>query len=61
MLSGLGYITDSFAHFLLRDYEEYKTVFMMIVAVPGIVGELYLTLWLLFRGGRVMSAEAAAS
>lgn len=61
MLSGLGYITDSCANFLLMDYEQYKTVFMMIVAIPGIVGELYLTLWLLFRGGRAVPAEAAVS
>jgi hypothetical protein len=28
-------------------------IFMIIVAVPGIVGELVFTLWLLFRGTKV--------
>jgi hypothetical protein len=59
LLSGLGYITDSFANFLLPSYDDYKTVFMMIVAIPGIVGELYLTLWLLFKGGKAVHAVSA--
>ena len=59
MLSGLGYITDSFANFLLPDYEDYKTIFLMIVAVPGIIGELYLTLWLLIKGTKTQSPQIA--
>jgi hypothetical protein len=56
LLSSMGYIIDSFANFLLPDYEDYKTIFMMIVAIPGIVGELSLTLWLLFKGAKVEPA-----
>lgn len=59
LLSGLGYITDSFANFLLPSYEDFKTVFMMIVAIPGIVGELYLTLWLLFKGSKAVQEVSA--
>ncbi len=54
MLSAFGYIVDSFANFVLQDYENYKTIFMMIVAIPGIVGELALTLWLLIKGVKVV-------
>jgi len=54
LLSGLGYIVDSFANFILPDYEDYKMIFMMIVAIPGIVGELALTLWLLIKGVKVV-------
>ena len=56
MLSSLGYLIDSFANFLMPNYVDYKTIFMMIVAIPGIVGELYLTLWLLFKGTRLQPA-----
>ncbi len=55
MLSGLGYIIDSTANFLMIDYDNYKTIFMMIVAIPGIIGELTLTLWLLIKGVKVVS------
>jgi hypothetical protein len=53
LLSSLGYIIDSFANFLLSNYEDYKTIFLILVAVPGIVGELSFTLWLLIKGTNV--------
>ena len=56
LLSSLGYIIDSFANFLLSNYEDYKIIFLIIVAVPGIIGELYLTLWLLIKGTKVQPA-----
>ena len=56
LLSSLGYLIDSFANFLLSNYEDYKTIFLIIVAVPGIIGELYLTLWLLIKGTKVQPA-----
>jgi Domain of unknown function (DUF4386) len=56
LLAAFGYLIDSFANFLLPDYADYKTIFMIIVAVPGIIGELYLTLWLLFRGVKLQAA-----
>ncbi|MEZ4942245.1 MAG: DUF4386 domain-containing protein [Saprospiraceae bacterium] len=52
LLAGAGYLVDSFAQFLLPNYADYKNVFMMIVVIPGVVGELSFTVWLLFRGGR---------
>ncbi len=53
LLAAVGYLIDSFANFLLPNYSDYKTIFMIIVAVPGIIGELAFTLWLLFRGSKV--------
>ncbi|MBN1532910.1 MAG: DUF4386 domain-containing protein [Spirochaetes bacterium] len=48
-----GYLIDSFANFLLPRYSDYKSIFTLIVVIPGVVGEMSLTLWLLFRGVRV--------
>jgi len=52
ILAALGYLIDSFAHFLLPDYASYQTVFLVIVAVPAIIAELTLCLWLLWKGRR---------
>jgi hypothetical protein len=50
VVSSLGYITDSFANFLLPNYANYAPIFLLIVAVPAIIAELSLTLWLLLKG-----------
>ena len=52
LLAGVGYLTDSFAQFLLTNYAAYQDMFMLVVVVPGVVGELSFTVWLLLRGGR---------
>ena len=52
-VAGIGYLIDSFANFLLPDYANYKDIFLMIVIVPGIIGELSLTFWLLFKSKRI--------
>lgn len=53
MIASLGYLIDSFANFLLPDYADYETIFMLIVVVPGVIGELSLTLWLLLKGAKL--------
>ena len=58
-LASGGYLADSFAHILLSDYEKYKDLFSMIVIVPGVIGELSLTFWLLFKAGK-LSEKAKA-
>lgn len=50
LIAGIGYITDSFAHFVLSNYENYKDVFSLFVIIPGTIGEFSLTLWLLTKG-----------
>jgi hypothetical protein len=52
VLAGLGYLVDSFARFLLLNYEDYSDFFLLLVAVPAIAGEFSLTGWLLLRGGK---------
>ena len=49
-VAAAGYLIDSFANFILRDYNNYKDIFLMIVVIPGIIGELSFTVWLLLKG-----------
>lgn len=53
MLAGLGYLVDSFANILLPDYADHKELFLMIVALPGVVGEFSFSIWLLAKGVKV--------
>ncbi len=53
VIAGIGYLIDSFANFLLTDYNNYKDIFLMIVIVPGIIGELSLTFWLLLKSKKI--------
>lgn len=56
ILASLGYLIDSFANFLLPNYADYQTIFLILVAVPGIVGELSFTLWLLIKGTKIQTS-----
>lgn len=47
MIAGVAYVADTAAHGLLSDYESYASLFLAIVAVPSLVGEGWLGLWLL--------------
>ena len=51
-LAGLMYALDTTAHILLPNYEEYAGLFLALVAVPSILGEMGFALWLLFKGGK---------
>lgn len=50
VLAGVMYILDTGAHFLFANYDVYADVFLMMVAVPAILGEMSFSLWLLFTG-----------
>ncbi len=52
-IAGFGYLIDSFANILLPGYNDYKDIFMMIVLLPGIIGELSFTIWLLVKGSKI--------
>ncbi|MCG6975545.1 MAG: DUF4386 domain-containing protein [Acidiferrobacterales bacterium] len=52
IVAAAGYLIDSFAHLLLPSYDDYATIFMLIVVVPGVIGELSLTILLLVKGFR---------
>ena len=43
---------DTLAHFLLSNYSDYAAIFLLLVAVPSILGEMSFALWLLIKGGK---------
>jgi hypothetical protein len=50
--AGIMYMIDTGAHFLLSNYNEYKSLFLSLVAIPSIIGEMSLAIWLLIKGGK---------
>ncbi|GJQ63155.1 MAG: DUF4386 domain-containing protein [Melioribacteraceae bacterium] len=54
LVAGVGYLVDSTAYFLMSDYLEYKEILSMIVIIPGVVGELSLTIWLIAKGKKLV-------
>ena len=50
VVAGIMYIVDTSAHFLLADYEALADIFLAMVAIPSIIGEMALTIWLLGKG-----------
>ena len=51
-IAGLMYMIDTGAHFMLRDYEVYSSVFLTLVAIPSILGEMSFAIWLFVKGGK---------
>lgn len=51
-IAGAGYLVDSMAQLFMSDYALYADLFSMVVIIPGVVGELSLTLYLLIKGVR---------
>ena len=49
MLACVGYLIDSFANFIMPNYMDYQSMFLLIVAVPAFIGEVLFCLWLLFK------------
>jgi hypothetical protein len=47
MVAGIAYVVDAVAHIALPDYEAVSGAFLVMVAVPAVVAELGLTVWLL--------------
>ncbi len=52
VIAGIMYMVDTGAHFLLPDYKDYSSIFLALVAIPSILGEMSLAIWLLVKGGR---------
>jgi len=53
IIAGIMYIADTGAHFLLYNYDDYSSIFLALVAIPSIFGEMALSIWLLVKGGKV--------
>ena len=51
-IAGIVYMIDTGAHFLLPNYEAYSSIFLALVAIPSIVGEMSFSIWLLVKGGK---------
>ena len=52
MIAGCVYIIDTTANFMLPDYKSYSSLFLAIVAIPSIIGEMSFSIWLIARGHR---------
>lgn len=52
MIAGIGYLIDSFLQFFYTDYSAIADISVMVVVLPGVLGELSLTGWLLFKAGK---------
>jgi hypothetical protein len=50
-IAGVMYMVDTTAHFLLSNYDQYADIFLPLVAIPSIFGEMALAIWLLVKGG----------
>ena len=53
IVASVGYLIDSFASILSSDYANNETLFIIFIAVPAVVSEFSLTLWLLIKGVNV--------
>lgn len=51
-VAGTAYVVDTLGYALLSNYADYANVFLVIVAIPSVIGELAFTVWLLARGGK---------
>ena len=52
IFAAFGYTADNLAKLLMANYADYATFFLIFVLLFGIVGELSLCFWLLFKGGK---------
>lgn len=59
VFASLGYLIDSFANVLMTDYADHADLFMLVVAVPAVIGELSFSLWLLIKGVNPERGKAA--
>ena len=59
MVAGAGYVIDSVAYALLSNCTDFENLFLAIVAIPTIVGELWFALWLSMRRGSKQAVPVA--
>lgn len=50
--AGIMYIIDTSAHILLPNYATYADIFLTLVAIPSILGEMAFAVWMFIKGGR---------
>lgn len=52
MMAGVMYMVDTTAHFLIPTYNAYADLFLALVAIPSIFGEMALSIWLVSSSGK---------
>lgn len=61
VVAGAAYVIDTVAHTVLGTYGDYESAFIIMVAVPAVVAEGWMGLWLLLRAGRTASTARTGS
>lgn len=61
MVAGAAYIIDTLARAVVSDYTDVENVFLAIVVVPAVIGELWFTVWLLLKGGNDIESTVASN
>ncbi len=61
VVASAGYFIDSFASVVSSSYADNQALFIVFVAVPALVAEYSLALWLLIKGGKGERREKPAS
>lgn len=51
-VAGAMYMVDTTAQFVLTNYDAYADIFLTLVAIPSIVGEMSLAVWMLRKSRR---------
>lgn len=52
VFAGMMYMLDTAAHYALPNYKDYASIFLTLVAIPSILGEMSFAIWLLIKGGK---------
>jgi len=52
LIAGMMYMIDTAAHFILPNYNDYASIFLALVAIPSIFGEMSFAIWLLLKNRR---------
>lgn len=51
-IAGIMYMVDTSAHFLISNYRDYQFIFLILVSIPSIIGEMSFAIWLILKGGK---------
>lgn len=60
MIAGAAYIADTVAHLVVADYASIAGVMLAVVAIPSMLSELGLTVWLFVAARRLRAADRDA-
>ncbi len=60
IVAGMMYMVDTGAHVLLLTYDAYASILLALVAIPSIIGEMSLAIWLLVKGGKNLDKHLIA-